>query len=217
MKLDVESAFSSPAGQGGIGLAIPPMHFLAKRAKVAITGRRSAVLSTAVEALRRNGGSVVGIVADVATEEGRALTLHQALDALGGLDILINNAGGVRAGRLEATFAEGDRDDAERRRSRGLTASPSHASGAAGAPRERRRHGCECHVGYRADWRTVLRHIRCRQGGSRPIWRVLAPRIEGRRGSCPDRLSRWDRHANDENESGRTGARVRARASVGRR
>jgi NAD(P)-dependent dehydrogenase (short-subunit alcohol dehydrogenase family) len=89
-------------GSSGIGLAI--VHaLLAKHAKVAITGRRRAVLSAAVEALRKNGGSVTGIVADVGTEEGRALTLQQALDALGGLDILVNNAGGVRAGRLEAT------------------------------------------------------------------------------------------------------------------
>jgi uncharacterized oxidoreductase len=76
---------------------------LAKGAKVAITGRRHGVLSTAVEALRKNGGSVTGIVADVGTEAGRAATLQQALDALGGLDILVNNAGGVRAGRLEVT------------------------------------------------------------------------------------------------------------------
>jgi uncharacterized oxidoreductase len=76
---------------------------LAKRAKVAITGRRRAVLSATVAALRKNDGSVTGIFADVGTEEGRALTLRQALDALGGLDILVNNAGGVRAGRLEAT------------------------------------------------------------------------------------------------------------------
>jgi short-subunit dehydrogenase len=88
-------------GSSGIGLAIAHA-LLAKRAKVAITGRRRAILSAAVEALRKNGGSVTGIVADVGTEEGRALTLQQALDVLGGLDILVNNAGGVRAGRLEA-------------------------------------------------------------------------------------------------------------------
>ncbi len=29
--------------------------------------------------------------------------LYQALAALGGLDVLVNNAGGVRAGRLENT------------------------------------------------------------------------------------------------------------------
>jgi short-subunit dehydrogenase len=89
-------------GSSGIGFAIAQA-LLAKRAKLVITGRRPAVLSAAVEELRKGGGSVTEIVADVGTEEGRALTLQQALDALGGLDILVNNAGGVRAGRLEAT------------------------------------------------------------------------------------------------------------------
>jgi uncharacterized oxidoreductase len=89
-------------GSSGIGLAIAHA-LLAKGAKVAITGRRQATLSAAVETLRTGGGSVTGIVADVGTEEGRARTLRQALEALGGLDILVNNAGGVRAGRLETT------------------------------------------------------------------------------------------------------------------
>jgi uncharacterized oxidoreductase len=60
-----------------------------------------------VEDLRKSGGVVTGIAADVGTAGGRAQTLQRALDALGGLDILVNNAGGVRAGRLEAT-AEAD-------------------------------------------------------------------------------------------------------------
>jgi uncharacterized oxidoreductase len=87
-------------GSSGIGLAIAHA-VLAKDAKVVITGRRAAVVSAAVEELRKAGGSVIGIAADVGTDEGRALTLRQAVDALGGLDILVNNAGGVRAGRLE--------------------------------------------------------------------------------------------------------------------
>jgi short-subunit dehydrogenase len=89
-------------GSSGIGFALAQA-LLAKRAKLVITGRRPAVLCAAVEELRTGGGSVAAIAADVGTEEGRTLTLAQALDALGGLDILINNAGGVRAGRLEAT------------------------------------------------------------------------------------------------------------------
>jgi uncharacterized oxidoreductase len=89
-------------GSSGIGLAIAHA-LLAKGARIAITGRRQATLSAAVDTLRAGGGSVTGIVADVGTEEGRARTLSQALEALGGLDILINNAGGVRAGRLETT------------------------------------------------------------------------------------------------------------------
>jgi uncharacterized oxidoreductase len=89
-------------GSSGIGFAVASA-LLAKGAKVAITGRRAAVVSAAVDMLRKAGGSVTGIAADVGTDEGRPLTLRQGLDALGGLDILVNNAGGVRAGRLEVT------------------------------------------------------------------------------------------------------------------
>ena len=89
-------------GSSGIGFAIASA-LLAKGARIVISGRRAAVVSAAVDELRKAGGSVTGITADVSTDEGRSLTLRQALDALGGLDILVNNAGGVRAGRLEAT------------------------------------------------------------------------------------------------------------------
>lgn len=89
-------------GSSVIGFAIASA-LLAKGARIVISGRRAAVVSAAVDELRKAGGSVTGIAADVSTDEGRSLTLRQALDALGGLDILVNNAGGVRAGRLEAT------------------------------------------------------------------------------------------------------------------
>ena len=46
---------------------------------------------------------VEAVAADVGTDKGRAKTLAFALDKLGGLDVLVNNAGGVRAGRLEDT------------------------------------------------------------------------------------------------------------------
>jgi uncharacterized oxidoreductase len=93
-------------GSSGIGFATARA-LLDKGAKVAITGRRREAVASAAAELGRQGRLVVGIAADVATKEGRALTLNDALDALDGLDILINNAGGVRAGRLEAT-AEAD-------------------------------------------------------------------------------------------------------------
>jgi uncharacterized oxidoreductase len=84
-------------GSSGIGLAIAKV-LLAKRAKVAISGRRSTLVSSALADLRGSGEEADGIVADVGTAEGRSETLGRALDALGGLDILVNNAGGVRAG-----------------------------------------------------------------------------------------------------------------------
>ena len=87
-------------GSSGIGLALAQV-LLAKGAKVAISGRRPEVVAEAVRSLQTGSAEIHGIVADVATAEGRAATLEQALAALGGLDILVNNAGGVRAGRRE--------------------------------------------------------------------------------------------------------------------
>jgi short-subunit dehydrogenase len=89
-------------GSSGIGLALARA-FLAKGARVVITGRRAATLAEAISELRRVDESVRSVTADVATAEGRTATIEQAVDALGGLDILVNNAGGVRAGRLENT------------------------------------------------------------------------------------------------------------------
>jgi short-subunit dehydrogenase len=43
------------------------------------------------------------VAADVASPDGRAATIRQAVETLGGLDMIVNNAGGVRAGRLENT------------------------------------------------------------------------------------------------------------------
>jgi uncharacterized oxidoreductase len=93
-------------GSSGIGLAIARM-LLAKGAKVVISGRRSDVLAAASADLKMASDDVWSVAADVGTVKGRANTLRTALEALGGLDILINNAGGVRAGRLEAT-SEGE-------------------------------------------------------------------------------------------------------------
>jgi NAD(P)-dependent dehydrogenase (short-subunit alcohol dehydrogenase family) len=71
---------------------------LAKGARVVIAGRRS----TAVEELRKTGGGVTGSPRMSARRRGALQTLHRALDALGGLGILVNNACGVRAEQLEA-------------------------------------------------------------------------------------------------------------------
>ena len=82
MKLDGKRALVT-GGSSGIGFAVAKS-LLAKGAKVAITGRRASVVSSAVEELRKGGGAVTGIAADVGTAEGRAETLRGALDALGG-------------------------------------------------------------------------------------------------------------------------------------
>ncbi len=68
-----------------------------------LTARRPGPLQAAVDRLTAAGIEAHALVADVATGEGRAATLAAARDRLGGLEVLINNAGGVRAGRLENT------------------------------------------------------------------------------------------------------------------
>lgn len=88
-------------GSSGIGYAIAEL-MLKSGARVVITGRRLKVLREASQRLADHG-HVEHIAADVSTEEGRKATLAAALTSLGGLDVLVNNAGGVRAGRLEDT------------------------------------------------------------------------------------------------------------------
>ncbi len=92
-------------GSSGIGRAMAKV-LLARGAKVVITGRRAGLLDETVTELRTISPAVWSVAADVRTPEGRARTLGGALAALGGLDVLVNNAGGVRAGRLEATSEE---------------------------------------------------------------------------------------------------------------
>lgn len=88
-------------GSSGIGFATAQI--LAKRgAAVLIVGRRPDALASAVKQLRSiDGGKIDGVVADVATAAGRSALLAAARQTLGGLDVLINNAGAVRAGRIE--------------------------------------------------------------------------------------------------------------------
>ena len=89
-------------GSSGIGFATAQA-LLAKGAKVVITARRKASLAEAASRLGVGGNIVNFAAADVTTETGRSDTIAAAMKNLGGLDILINNAGGVRAGRLEDT------------------------------------------------------------------------------------------------------------------
>ncbi len=88
-------------GSSGIGLATAQA-LGAKGARLLLTARRPGPLQAAVKQLTDAGIEAHGLATDAATAEGRAATLAAARDRLGGLDVLINNAGGVRAGRLEA-------------------------------------------------------------------------------------------------------------------
>lgn len=87
-------------GSSGIGLA-SALELGRCGARLVISGRRAEALAAAQRQLREAGVEAVTVQADVATDAGRQATLDAALQALGGLDVLVNNAGGVRAGPLD--------------------------------------------------------------------------------------------------------------------
>jgi uncharacterized oxidoreductase len=92
-------------GSSGIGLALAE-ELCTKGAVVVITGRREAAVREAVSHLRAKRARAESVTADVTAEAGRLASVQEALSLLGGLDVLVNNAGGVRASRLETTTEE---------------------------------------------------------------------------------------------------------------
>ncbi len=94
----------------GIGLAVAKA-LASEGAHVAICGRNQKLLEKAVvEIQEKKGGKVVGHVADVSDSRQVADFFHRVDGDLGGLDILINNAGfGVFRATAELTVEEWDK------------------------------------------------------------------------------------------------------------
>lgn len=81
----------------GIGRACAEA-FLAEGARVAINGRTAESVAEAMPAFT---GETVAAPGDVSTAAGCRATVAAALDAFGGLDVLVNNAGIFRRARIE--------------------------------------------------------------------------------------------------------------------
>jgi len=84
----------------GIGRATAE-RFLNEGAQVALVGRREGVLKDA--ASRAEHGESFVIAADLSTEDGSEYCVAQAIEMMGGLDVLINAAGILKGGRIEDT------------------------------------------------------------------------------------------------------------------
>lgn len=89
-------------GSSGIGFELA-RQLGAKGARLLLTGRRPDALASAVERLRGEGVEAHSLPGDVTDAAARAALVDGAERLLGGVDVLVNNAGGVRAGRLEDT------------------------------------------------------------------------------------------------------------------
>ena len=80
-------------GSRGIGRAIA-RGYLREGARVVLTSRNDAEARAAAERLAgETGGAVLGFAADVSSEPAVDDMLARTLDAFGGVDVLVNNAG----------------------------------------------------------------------------------------------------------------------------
>lgn len=98
-------------GGSGIGAAVVA-RAAARGAEVLAVGRRAENLHRIADRVSRDGagGRVHPVVADVASPDAAALLARSAVELLGGVDALVNNAGHARFDRLEDAAADDLRD-----------------------------------------------------------------------------------------------------------
>lgn len=101
-------AFVTGAG-GGIGRAIA-LRLAAAGARVACVDLDASAAKSVLEEIRASGGDGVAIEADVSNEQAVTRAVGEAAEALGGIDVLVNNAGIV----IIKTFAETSLEDWDR-------------------------------------------------------------------------------------------------------
>ena len=90
----------------GIGEATA-LAFAREGAAVALGARRKERLDSLAEGIRGDGGTAVAIEADIADEAQARRLVEEAAKELGGLDVLVNNAGVMLLGLVEGA----DTDD----------------------------------------------------------------------------------------------------------
>lgn len=88
----------------GIGRATAE-RFLSEGAAVVLVGRRKSGLDE-VASSAPSGGKALAIAADLSDEMQTEACMAQAVEMLGGLDVLVNAAGILKAGRIEDTTLE---------------------------------------------------------------------------------------------------------------
>ncbi|GAB7007532.1 SDR family oxidoreductase [Nocardioides sp. AN3] len=79
-------------GSRGLGRAIS-CGLAAAGARVVVVSRSAEECDSVAVAVRRDGGTAVGIAADVARPESHGRVVEAAVEKFGGVDIVVNNAG----------------------------------------------------------------------------------------------------------------------------
>ncbi|MET3951031.1 SDR family NAD(P)-dependent oxidoreductase [Arthrobacter sp. UYEF36] len=99
MDLHDRSILLTGAGSG-IGAAMA-LELAARAARLTLVGRRREPLEEVAAIVRERGGQAHVVALDLTAPGAPAIAVAAAQDHFEGVDVLINNAGNVRAGRLE--------------------------------------------------------------------------------------------------------------------
>src|SRR5438874_1068367 len=90
-------------GSRGIGRAIA-LRLARERVQVVIAARDPSALAEAADEIVKNGGIVETFAADLRDPQAPSALVQAAVNAFGGIDIIVNNAGATRRGEfLELT------------------------------------------------------------------------------------------------------------------
>src|SRR5947209_18993552 len=89
----------------GIGRATA-LRFAEGGARVALVGRSAEGLKEVAEQIGAHGGEAVRVRADVTVEEDARRAVAEAVEHLGGLDVLVNAAGIISNGTIETTTVD---------------------------------------------------------------------------------------------------------------
>jgi NAD(P)-dependent dehydrogenase (short-subunit alcohol dehydrogenase family) len=103
-RLDGKRALVTGAG-AGIGRAVAHA-FAAEGAEVAVTDIAQERIDQVVGELEDAGGRAIGLVLDILDEGSMRTGVGQVVEAFGGLDTLVNNAGVASVGTIEDTSLE---------------------------------------------------------------------------------------------------------------
>ena len=79
------------------------MAFARQSAELVLVGRNEAALLEVGRSIGASGGRAVTSAADITTEDAPERIVKSALDAFGGIDVLVNAAGVIATGTLETT------------------------------------------------------------------------------------------------------------------